>query len=128
SKNEIENADIGLLDLIGRLWMKGISVSWERINKISLNARKISIPTYQFNKKIYKISKITVPVSGASPSQASSPEAQLKELWCKILGVSVHEISESTHFVGLGGDSLSAIQLLDQIKKYFSVELLFEEI
>ncbi|MBS0350388.1 MAG: amino acid adenylation domain-containing protein [Proteobacteria bacterium] len=128
-KHEMENADINLLDLLGRLWKAGISVSWGKLTKFSLNARKISIPTYQYNKKIYKISKPAVPiVENAWQNQGSSPEVRLKELWCKILGVSADEISESTHFVSLGGDSLSAIQLLDQIKKNFSVELLFEEI
>jgi acyl carrier protein len=66
----------------------------------------------------------------ARDAPASSPlEASLAALWAQLLGVGQVPFDED--FVALGGDSLSAIQLLAQVGDVFAVEVpvgaLFDE-
>jgi acyl carrier protein len=51
----------------------------------------------------------------------SSLKAALRELWVEALGHA--ELGEDDDFFDLGGNSLSAIQLVDNIQERFGVEL-----
>ncbi len=70
-----------------------------------------------------KLPKLT-PVSQKEPDQTSSSndyELRVIEVWKQILGV--ERIERGDDFFDLGGDSLSALRLVVEVKKQFGVEL-----
>lgn len=125
--------DVLFLQLIGLLWVHELPVNWNKILVPGESARKIMIPTYCFTHKHYEIPKIkttaviqeTVTVV-AEDNQ--SVESRLKTMWSDVLGVSKAELSTSSDFLALGGDSLAFIDLFNFIKKVFSVHFKLEEI
>lgn len=64
----------------------------------------------------------------ASSPDRSFTEPALKEIWTKTLGVPMSDISASSDFFALGGDSLSLIDLFSLIKKSFFPSLDLEDI
>ena len=71
---------------------------------------------------------LSAPVAGASDAtELSSPtQERLRGLWAQLLGAS--DIGAADNFHALGGDSLSAVRLLDSIKGEFAIELDFNEV
>ena len=71
---------------------------------------------------------LPAPVAGASvDAEPLSPTQQrLRALWTRLLGET--DIGAGDNFHALGGDSLSAVRLLDAIKTEFAVELDFNEV
>lgn len=49
-------------------------------------------------------------------------------MWSKVLGVASEELTENSHFLELGGDSLSFIDLLKHIKTSFLIDMNLEEV
>jgi oxalate---CoA ligase len=65
-----------------------------------------------------------VPLSGGEP--AHSPlEVAVAALWSQLLGV--EEVPVDEDFVTLGGDSLSAVQLLARVQDAFAIEIAIEQ-
>lgn len=54
-------------------------------------------------------------------TELSSTEAKVKDVWMQIL--SINEISADQTFFDLGGDSLSMIDMLEQINCIFGIEV-----
>ncbi|KTD07265.1 amino acid adenylation domain-containing protein [Legionella jamestowniensis] len=127
------DADVSFLHLMGWLWANGLSVLWSSVHSSSTYSRKISIPTYCFIKKHYEIKKFRVSEAAIqnesiSTDTDSSLEEQLKAMWSKVLGVASEELTENSHFLELGGDSLSFIDLLKHIKTSFLIDMNLEEV
>jgi amino acid adenylation domain-containing protein len=70
---------------------------------------------------------LPVPVAGLALDEAtlSPTQRRLRALWAELLGTA--EIAPDDNFYALGGDSLSAVRLLDSIHREFSVEIDFAE-
>ena len=84
--------------------------------------RRVSLPTYPFEKKRYWIDPPkTIEKSTAADFQNSSIETALLNIWKKFLGT--ESISIHDNFFELGGDSLLAIQVADTISKQFNVNI-----
>lgn len=126
--------DMDFLALIGRLWSHGVCIVWKNIWGVNESVKKIKIPSYSFTHRVYKIQKNylaaeTIQHKFPVPEvDVFSIEDRLKKLWSNVLGVPATDIDNATHFFDLGGDSIASIELLGNIKKYFSVDLLFEEL
>ncbi len=72
----------------------------------------------QFNLNAYS-AKLNRKEAGLT--KPTSIEGQLKQIWCDVLGT--ESFHESDSFFELGGHSLALIQLLQRIKKTFSIAL-----
>lgn len=125
--------DLLYLQFAGMLWAQELSIAWDKINKYSQISQKMSIPTYCFNKKHYEIPKIHPQKTAISEEiipleENHCLETQLKDMWSNVLGVATSELNNSSHFLELGGDSLSYIDLFNIIKRAFSVKFRLEEI
>lgn len=138
---------------MGDLWTLGFPLDWKKIETLTQDAKsdrstlKIAdIPSYQFQKKHcsldlpprkdspieegYTIDKTQAFVHQAEIEQktvlleegeVTDFEKQLAEIFCEILGSD--RISKYQSFFELGGDSLSAIKMINQINKIWEVTL-----
>lgn len=59
--------------------------------------------------------------SGGAPSDDASLEARLTEMWCAAFGV--ESVRPDENFFDLGGDSLTAVGLVEDIRRGFSVDI-----
>jgi acyl transferase domain-containing protein len=143
-----KEADIRhLLTVLGKLWLAGARVDWERFK--CDKRRRLPLPTYPFERQRYWISRANNGVMKQSESQISeqptassilrpsgSPPAESRSLytaprnqveqtiagvWQDVLGVSRLGIHDN--FFGLGGNSLLGIQLVSMLRKAFLLEL-----
>lgn len=112
------------LDLIGWLWSQGVTIPWDRLKTKS--ARKVAIPGYSFIHRHFEIRKETASRSSKEaipPYPFSTVELRLKDIWSQTLGIKACELTESSHFLELGGDSLTLIELLKKIDRSFNLKL-----
>lgn len=132
SSNDNECSEISFLRLLGDLWSRSVTLEWEKLNVNDVHSRKTPIPTYPFLKKHYEIAKNQAKNNTENKinncDKGASLESILKELWANVLGISVSEISNESNFLNLGGDSLTFIDLLNNIKKSLFIEFSLEEI
>ena len=117
------------LQLSGLLWSQELVISWSNAK----SSKKVAIPTYCFNKKHYEIPKITPALMPESKvivqsGESQSEESLLKELWSAVLGVPAKELTASSHFLNLGGDSLAFVDLFNSIKKSFSASFNLDDL
>jgi thioesterase domain-containing protein/acyl carrier protein len=108
--------DQPFLSTLGKLWVKGIPIRWNNLFQQELFHR-VSLPSYPFEKKRYWIE----PTKEQEKTIVStSLEVYLLNTWKEFLGCDVDLQSD---FFVMGGDSLSAIQILAKIEKDLGVSL-----
>jgi amino acid adenylation domain-containing protein len=136
-----------VLEAVGRLWLQGVDVDWERLHEAGRPGR-VPLPTYAFERKRYWIEKAGLgrPVAAARPAAEEVPdeeevstsyarpdletayaapvheiETKLAAIWRSYLGIDT--IGVKDNFFALGGDSLLATRVHAQIKRDLGVEL-----
>ena len=114
-----------ILQAIGKLWQAGNRIPWgELYDHQSLNAR-VPLPTYPFSKTEYR--KEAIPnhssrdVSSSLFSNRSLAEVMVATVWRDLLHV--ESIAVNANFFELGGDSLSALEMLSQLRLFFNIEI-----
>lgn len=134
-----ENDHHFFMKSLGKVWRSGIEIDLGKINKIK-NGCRIAIPTYPFEKKEHWIYPENTPDGSSIKKTAkkkaettiiitddiSAPMQQLSNIWKKVLGYS--EIKPDQNFFDLGGDSLLASELLNQINGTFNINLQLRDI
>ncbi|MDF2940513.1 MAG: hypothetical protein K0R66_1155 [Gammaproteobacteria bacterium] len=128
-----QNTEQVFLDSIGTLWTYGVPIVWDRFYQRAENLKKCRMPTYPFNKKHFELPKrYSVQNFQASSDDIivnlSSYEDRLKQIWARVLGLESTDISDSSNFIALGGDSLGFIDIFDEMKKQFKVELSLDDV
>ncbi|MBC3840216.1 hypothetical protein GXW82_08500 [Streptacidiphilus sp. 4-A2] len=127
-----EQERAALLGALGRLWQEGAQVDWERLYT-GARPRRVPLPTYPFERRPHLVRPEpfvrdrpaqAAAVAGdlAPDAGATAPEAvedRLAVLFSKVLGDS--EDQGDRDFFELGGDSLSAVQLLSLVEDEFGV-------
>ncbi|MBA2655840.1 MAG: amino acid adenylation domain-containing protein [Tatlockia sp.] len=127
----IDIIDVLFMQLIGLLWVNQIPIDWQKINKFSDSSRKISIPGYCFIRKHYEIPKIksnSTLVQTISVEESESLHFELKSMWSKVLGIPAAELTASSDFLKLGGDSLAFVDLYNYLKKAYFANFSLEDI
>ncbi|MBY7142456.1 acyltransferase domain-containing protein [Virgibacillus sp. NKC19-3] len=133
-----------LLQALGELWLSGHDINWDIYHK-NEGCRRISLPTYPFERKKYWIEpSSTIPsddkvetaanetvdtqisyknteVSNDITSTIEKIENEVKNLWIDLLGVKDVDIEHN--FFELGGHSLLATQFIARLKNVFDVEI-----
>ncbi|MDH6131464.1 acyl transferase domain-containing protein [Kitasatospora sp. MAA4] len=121
-----------LLDTVGRLWQDGTAIDWFRLHGETVHRRAL-LPSYPFERRQHLVkpapfaradaaAPAEAPAAPATPAARiadASVEEQLALLFGKVLGDS-EDIAERDFFE-LGGDSLSAVQLLSLVEDAFGV-------
>jgi amino acid adenylation domain-containing protein/thioester reductase-like protein len=128
-----------LLGALGRLWTAGVEVDWQAFHRQE-RRRRVRLPTYPFEQHRYWIeaSHVSRPAPeqappapelherpGNLPSAYEPPATEIERGLCKawqtVLGIG--EIGIRDNFFDLGGDSLLAPRVLQEIRGIFGVEL-----
>ncbi len=124
---------------IAKVWEKGIDLYWDKLYNQE-QRKKISMPTYSFDKKKYWISK-NQPSEQTSLSYSTKPMnnkniskifeghfqadkniiSEVKKIWSNILGIK--DLKEEDNFFDLGGHSLIATQLIAKTNKTFQLSI-----
>lgn len=130
-RNESLSGTKNLYTAIGKLWSAGIFINWNNYHRDD-NAKRISIPSYPFEKERYWIEPIQDLGIDESISETGQKQNQAKDkisdilaiLWKKILGLS--QVNYDSSFFLLGGDSIQVIQLISEINDYFNLSISFQ--
>lgn len=137
-----------MLKTIGRLWISGVDIDWGGFYKKERRNR-VPLPSYPFERQRYWIE--TVAQSGkemANVLQSTKNEDQASEyarpdlsiaytaprnkteediagIWSSILGI--RDVGVFDNYFDLGGDSLSASQVVSRMREMFKVEILIDK-
>ncbi|GAB4215709.1 MAG: hypothetical protein OHK0022_55940 [Roseiflexaceae bacterium] len=131
-----------LLGALGRLWQQGATVDWSRLYR-GQRRRRVPLPTYPFERRRYWIeppraAPAVVQATPAAPAPARprhprpnlltpfvAPDSAMERSVAAIVqdALGVEQIGVYDNFFDLGGDSLSAVHVIDQIKKELAIEI-----
>jgi acyl transferase domain-containing protein len=132
-----------LLGTLGRLWVAGVEIDWERFHRPA-RRRRVGLPTYPFERRRYWVEAVTASrADGAAAAAAAEPEVpalyawsrrgapyaapatdlerRVSELWQEFLGIA--QIGRDDDFLALGGDSLTATLVVSRLCEQFPLEL-----
>lgn len=132
-----------LMNQVGRLWLHGINLDWERFYSGEQRYRT-PLPTYPFESRRYWVDDPRLSVSkdthvGKKPGKrrsilhprpelrskytppAGQTEMKLAELWQEFFGF--EQIGARDDFFELGGDSLKAITVISRIHQELHVNV-----
>ncbi|MGM0506728.1 MAG: type I polyketide synthase, partial [Bacteroidota bacterium] len=129
-----QDDNVFVLNTLGRLWSCGYPVQWERIHKEN-PVYKVPLPTYAFQRircwidPVLNSSEILAqPAVSESPIHATVNGAEKRDLvgemtkiWQEFLGIDT--IRKEDNFFDLGGNSLVAVQLFDELKYKLGIQL-----
>ena len=148
---QADNEDKYILNLLANLWIQGIQINWKNYYQ-EKKCNKVSVPTYPFEKntfpsRVSPLERYNVTVEdGASneiPEFSDLPiskreiattyvaastgiEKTLVSIWKDFF--KINEVGITDSFFDLGGDSLQAVVLLNQINKEFNTKLSLENL
>ncbi|MDF2629024.1 MAG: tycC3 [Symbiobacteriaceae bacterium] len=115
-----------LLGGLGRLWAHGVSPDWEAFDA-GRDCRRVHAPTYAFDRDSYWLGSAPAADAAAAalmtePATApgATTEERLAEIWRSVLGRTPAAPADS--FWGLGGDSLTMLQVRSRIQQAFGAE------
>jgi len=130
-----ENDNVFALNTFARLWSCGYPVNWDVLYRNN-PAYKIPLPTYAFQRIRCWIDPV-VSASDMSKDDGSLDsqedtfsengstkkdiKAEMREIWQEFLGI--EDIKDDDDFFELGGNSLVAVQLFDELKYKLGVQL-----
>jgi acyl transferase domain-containing protein/pimeloyl-ACP methyl ester carboxylesterase len=138
-----------MLNTLGHIWLAGIDISWTNFYK-SEKRRRVSLPTYPFQRRHYWISPaetadagrvmtITAPqvATEVAPDDSAqmehttaiavegaprdSVEQSIAKIWQDLIGVD--QVRYYDDFFEMGGSSLLALRLFSQIDQKFGKNL-----
>jgi 3-oxoacyl-(acyl-carrier-protein) synthase/thioesterase domain-containing protein/acyl carrier protein len=121
------------LDQLAKSWMSGASIDWETLHLLAKPSR-ISLPTYRFERKRCWIDPLKMPTQEmTAPINCSSVKDSIEEIeeklitiWQSLLGC--NQINRKDNFFDLGGESLLALQILNQIEIIIGVSLTLQSL
>jgi len=124
------------LGAIGRYWVTGGDVRWQRLHH-QARRHRIALPSYPFEGKRYwiepqgfsgiaarqltAVSSANFPVQDAAPLMAVDHQGLIIALWRQLLGVDA--IKATDNFFELGGDSLLASQVITRLRDHCAGEI-----
>lgn len=132
---QLQDDNIFTLAALGRLWSCGYPVEWERLYKEN-PVHKISVPTYAFQRIRCWIDPVISdtdynPITSDNGHAVDEVDNQgsgkhnvtdeVTAIWQEYLGV--EQIKKDDNFFDLGGNSLVAVQLFDELKRKMGVRL-----
>ncbi|HAC16497.1 MAG TPA: hypothetical protein DCE78_11225, partial [Bacteroidetes bacterium] len=133
--NQPQSDNVFAMAALGRLWSCGYPIEWNRIYKEN-PVYKIPIPTYAFQRVRCWIdpeiigtelhpktaeNDLFVIEDGSQSLEKGSIIDELTAIWEEFLGV--ENIKKDDNFFDMGGNSLVAVQLFDELKQKLGVRL-----
>lgn len=130
-----------LLKALGHLWEEGVDIDWDKYHS-DRQHHHVSLPTYPFERRTYWVASphttaaqttTNININNDKPARPNEPAEQsidrhrtplenaVWQAWSKALGRSDFDVFDN--FFDLGGDSMIAITLLDQLRRQFQAAL-----
>ena len=130
-KDSSQHALVHSLSSLGQLWASGAQINWKELYKEEQRHR-VPLPTYPFEKKRHWIDPPTHHNAKSENVQCHSKDirnytsleaihSSLIEIWKDLIGANSLTIHDD--FFTLGGDSLTALQVIAKIESCFEVPL-----
>ena len=145
-----------MLDALGRLWAAGIQPDWKRFWSRE-RRRRVSLPTYPFERKRHCIAppehaettnaprqaaavpqeieahiegeaKMTVNANGVAPERRHRLQPVVASLFEELSGIATGPENFDTSFMELGFDSLFLTQATQAVQRRFGVKVTFRQI
>nr|WP_229321281.1 polyketide synthase [Larkinella knui] len=137
-----------ILKALGQVWINGLEPDWKAFHAHQ-NNRKVTLPTYAFDKKRYWVDPVTplLPVSLPMPTgseMAIDPSAEtslftvhmrkdvlinkVKEMLEEASGVEMDGVTSDMSFLEMGLDSLLLTQVSITLKKEFGLPITFRQL
>lgn len=123
-----DNQEKAFLELLSAYWDMGFDINFQKLYG-SNSPQKISLPTYPFQRKRHWIELENVKEDTSSTNESivemnTEHEAvQSKVLIMFKTSLELDEIDPDLDFFSLGGDSLLALEIADQIRATFDLEI-----
>jgi phthiocerol/phenolphthiocerol synthesis type-I polyketide synthase E len=114
-----------LLLIIGEFWSKGGKVNWSLLYQ---NQSRVHLPTYPFDKEYYWIEPNRNLVKSASiieERQEINMEDTVINTYKKYLEIETIQLDDD--FYDLGGDSLSAVEIVSDIRDQLQVKISLDD-
>jgi acyl transferase domain-containing protein len=114
------------LAAVASVWVSGHDVNWAAVEDLA-EFNRVPVPGYPYERTPHWYdSSIVVAAPAASgaattPAGAATTAERLRELWVALLGRS--EIAANADFFDLGGNSLTAVELMSRIRVTFGRDL-----
>jgi len=113
---------------VGRLWQAGYAVDWRGFSR-GLRRRRVVLPTYPFERRRYWLdaparadeAALPPPAPRGGDTARAGVEDAVARCWRELLGV--QEVHLDDDFFELGGDSLTAVELLSRLRRVFPGEV-----
>ncbi|GAA2425120.1 amino acid adenylation domain-containing protein [Streptomyces glaucus] len=114
----------GLAGFLGALYTAGVRCRWDAC---AGPGRRVELPSYRFDRircwlpddKIR--TRVTETASGAAQADGTTPLEAVTAVWRDVLGL--ESLKPDASFFDLGGDSISAMQVMGRLSGLFGVEL-----
>jgi acyl transferase domain-containing protein len=140
---------VAMFKALGQLWKAGVQIDWRGFYRAE-RRRRLSLPTYPFERKRYWIDTprreevspavsnavaindpveaavVEVPQNGHSSLPLSEIQAAVAGIWGDVLGHTIINLDDS--FFDLGGDSLLATQVHARLKQAFPVSISLQQL
>ncbi len=104
---------------LSEIWLLGLDINWKYIYSKPSSIRKLTLPTYPFERKRCWISENTSEDELVNLSHSLCDNLII--LWKRYLGVQT--LSPDDNFFELGGDSLMAVNLVATINEELNLDL-----
>lgn len=114
----------GLAGFLGALYTAGVRCRWDAW---AGPGRRVELPSYQFDRircwlPDHKIrTRVTETASAAAQADVMTPLEAVTTVWRDVLGL--ESLKPDASFFDLGGDSISAMQVMGRLSALFGVEL-----
>lgn len=123
------------ISCIGKLWLQGIKIKWDQFYEVR-DCRRLKLPVYSFDKKSFWVNseihssgepvfKLNQQVNeNDNVNELAQFDLLLNELssfWKKVF--EIKEIDANVNFFDLGGNSVTAIRLMQLISDHFNIEV-----
>ena len=125
-----------VLNALGRIWTAGVACDWAALHTV--NARKISLPGYPFEKVRHCIERPaphkdnTAPIKDQVSMEVTQPSTaihdELVRLFEDLSGLDLQSAPQGASFVELGFDSLFLTQVNQKINIRYKIKLRFTEL
>lgn len=140
-KKEVAGSYDAILKALGKVWLAGLNPDW-KLFYADQQRRKITLPTYSYDKKRYWVSpKITVAANQQVEQNTNHPPIEtfaimrrdtliekIKHLLEEASGIEMDGVTPEMSFIEIGLDSLLLTQVAIILKKEFAIPLTFRQL
>jgi len=133
-KKEVAGSRDAILNAVGKVWKSGIDPDWNAFYRHQ-SRKKIELPTYSYNKKIYwakpQLQQITTEEPLIQTFTAMRKDIlieKIKHILEDASGIEMDGVTSDMSFIEIGLDSLLLTQLALTFKKEFTLPITFRQL